>query len=98
MKGINYVCRTSQIADSGDYDSDLQVFLNDTCIAHCGEGEELHIQGDFRDYIETGTSTDGIPDVEHKSFYLDVIDLINLNKIMMWWLYETEPPKELERL
>lgn len=97
MKGINYIFSCCQIGESGDYDSNLQVFINNTCIAFCCEGEELHVVGDFRDYIETGTETDGIPDVKNKSFYLDVMDLMNLQKIIMWWMYETPEPKELER-
>lgn len=94
---IKYKATSSQIAGGGDYQSSIIIYSGDREIAHASDGEELTFEGDFRDYQETGkTDKLGSPEVKHKSFSLDIQDLIALQRILLWWIYDDKEPTDLE--
>ncbi len=83
---IRYEVNSQRIGDSEDYDSTLIIFQDDREIMIAREGSCLEIDGDFRNFVETGkTDKEGVPEVKHKGFSLSSEEIFDLYRIISWW-------------
>lgn len=82
--------------ESSEWESGLEIFKNGKIIGTASEGEdELHIEGDFSDYKETGkVSDDGVPEFEHHSFTLSMKDMRFITRVLKDWKSDWSLPAE----
>lgn len=85
---ITYKEFTSQDHE-GEYDTTIIVYQDKKEIGFLSElTDGLKIEGDFTDFKELETSTDGVPDVKHDGFELSVNDLLSIQNIVLWWCHD----------
>ena len=89
MTNISYIVYSGQIADTGDYESTLNLYHRDTIIGFAGEQQDLTL-------VRLDEKYDAELTIDIISLTLE--DLRNIYEIMLWWTRECiDEPVKLKR-
>ncbi len=97
IRMIQYKINNQQVPESTEIDSEIEIFHNNKSIANLSESSDgIEISGNFEKYLPSkDTDEEGVPLLVSKSIELKLKDLMDLQRLCIWWFYEGEEPTDL---